>query len=666
MSTTKGWIVQIGLFLLATTAAFVQSVDSTAAPVVPRLVKFSGALRDEAGLPKSGIAGVTFALYKEQSGGAPLWLETQNVTGDSKGNYTILLGSTKPEGLPADLFASNEAQWLGVQVEGQAEQRRILFVSVPYALKAADAETIGGLPPSAFVRAAEAGTTRFSGTGQQSSLATSGTRSSATPPASTLNVITASPGDTPGFLPFWTGANPSHTVESSVLFQNGSKLLGINTKTPGASLEIDSTNQLGLFLHAPFSGNVGTGLDLATTGSGGRQWEILATGSTAAQGSGKLNIRDINSGKDIFTISSLDDTVGVGTTNPGGAALTAVSKNANDAVLGQNITNDGNGVEGETSGTIDFNSGVVGVASATSGVTYGVNGVNNATNFFAAGVEGDSFATSGPTLGTVGTTASPTGTGVWGFGFAPSNTGKGIGCCPVGVWGDTGSNGGGAAGLVGTADDGQGLYLENNSPSGHPTAFMKQDASGKFALFAGGGNNLNSCTIDTNGALFCPGGTSAVALVDSGQRQVALYGVQSPQSWFEDFGSGSLQSGATAVTLDRTFAQTVNASSEYHVFLTPEGDCRGLYVSKKTAGGFEVRELGGGQSNVAFGYRIVALRRGFESVRLEDMTERLARASARQPKAPLHPGLTMPRRRALNVPDASGVATSAKLRALER
>lgn len=71
--------------------------------------------------------------------GYRFWLETQNVNGDNKGNYTVLLGSTKPQGLPADLFTSNEARWLGVQAEGQTEQARILFVSVPYALKAARA-----------------------------------------------------------------------------------------------------------------------------------------------------------------------------------------------------------------------------------------------------------------------------------------------------------------------------------------------------------------------------------------------------------------------------------------------------------------------------------------------------------------------------------------------
>jgi hypothetical protein len=42
------------------------------------------------------------------------------------------------------LFATGESRWLGVQVQvpGEIEQPRVLLVSVPYALKAADAETL--------------------------------------------------------------------------------------------------------------------------------------------------------------------------------------------------------------------------------------------------------------------------------------------------------------------------------------------------------------------------------------------------------------------------------------------------------------------------------------------------------------------------------------------
>ena len=90
-----------------------------------------------------------------QEGGAPLWLETQNVALDAKGRYDVLLGAEHAEGVPMDVFTSGEARWLGVQAQGQpGEQPRVLLVSVPYALKAADASTLGGLPASAFVLAA--------------------------------------------------------------------------------------------------------------------------------------------------------------------------------------------------------------------------------------------------------------------------------------------------------------------------------------------------------------------------------------------------------------------------------------------------------------------------------------------------------------------------------
>jgi hypothetical protein len=43
-----------------------------------------------------------------------------------------------------DILASGNARWLGVQPDGRAEQLGILLFDPPYALKAADAETLGG------------------------------------------------------------------------------------------------------------------------------------------------------------------------------------------------------------------------------------------------------------------------------------------------------------------------------------------------------------------------------------------------------------------------------------------------------------------------------------------------------------------------------------------
>src|SRR4029077_15417782 len=134
--------------------------------IVPPVVKFGGVLTEINGKPLTGTVGVTFALYKDQEGGAPLWMETQNVQPDKTGHYSVMLGSTTTLGLPASAFASGEARWLGVQTQGQAEQPRTLLMSVPYALKEADAETIGGLPPSAFLKASAPGSAAASNSSQ--------------------------------------------------------------------------------------------------------------------------------------------------------------------------------------------------------------------------------------------------------------------------------------------------------------------------------------------------------------------------------------------------------------------------------------------------------------------------------------------------------------------
>jgi hypothetical protein len=120
---------------------------------VPNLVRYSGTISastdGQAASPR--VVGVTFALYKQEEGGAPLWQEVQNVALSNGGRYSVLLGSASPAGLTSDLFSVQEQRWLGVQVEGQPEQPRVLLVSVPYALKAAEADTLAGHSASEFI-----------------------------------------------------------------------------------------------------------------------------------------------------------------------------------------------------------------------------------------------------------------------------------------------------------------------------------------------------------------------------------------------------------------------------------------------------------------------------------------------------------------------------------
>jgi hypothetical protein len=84
-----------------------------------------------------------------------------------------------------------------------------------------------------------------------------------------------------------------------------------------------------------------------------------------------------------------------------------------------------------------------------------------------------------------------------------------------------------------------------------------------------------------------------------------------------------LNHGGVTVNLDPVFADTDNTGVDFHVFLTPGGDCKGLYVTNKTANSFEVHELGGGTTSIPFDYKTVAKRRGHETERLVDVTDRM-------------------------------------------
>jgi hypothetical protein len=52
------------------------------------------------------------------------------------------------------------------------------------------------------------------------------------------------------------------------------------------------------------------------------------------------------------------------------------------------------------------------------------------------------------------------------------------------------------------------------------------------------------------------------------------------------------------------------------VFLSPEGESKGLYVTGKTSEGFTVMEVAGGRSTIPFGYRITAKPYGGTAARL--------------------------------------------------
>ncbi len=197
------------------------SQASATSVILPNLVRFNGRATDASGKPLSGLVGITFALYEQQTVSPALWLETQNVQLDANGHYSVLLGASNPNGLPNDVFSSGQARWVGAQVSGQAEQPRVMLLAVPYAMKAADAATLGGLPSSAFMLAGSAA----GGAPSTASLSSSMVTGATAPPPAASNVTTT--GGTVNAIPLFTTAT---NIQNSILTQTGSTAINVAGK----------------------------------------------------------------------------------------------------------------------------------------------------------------------------------------------------------------------------------------------------------------------------------------------------------------------------------------------------------------------------------------------------------------------------------------------------
>ena len=125
----------IALFLVATAGA---------ARAVPTTVGFTGRLTHADGTPVTGTVAVSFALYATPSGGAAVWTESRPALAASPtGVITADLGAITAFG-----GAFDGDRWLEITVAGEVLQPRLTLHSVPFALRAGDADTVGGLDPA--------------------------------------------------------------------------------------------------------------------------------------------------------------------------------------------------------------------------------------------------------------------------------------------------------------------------------------------------------------------------------------------------------------------------------------------------------------------------------------------------------------------------------------
>ena len=581
--------------LLTLPALLAQEAAVTSSPVsvVPHVIKYSGSLPQAPAA--ASVVEVKFALYGSQSGGDALWSETQQVALDPQSRYSVLLGSTTAAGLPHDLFASGAARWLGVALAGAQESPRTLLTANAYAVKAADAETLGGHPAADFVLANPTANGK---------------------PDAAVDITTIDAGN------------------------QGITVSGNGTATVTIGLNMTYIDSLGAQFAVLKASNAFTG-NQSITGN------LLSSGTfTTLNGTSKIAAGaavDIAYANGIYTIS-LDGNQGEAFGNGLWAQLKAantftMANTFNGGITANSLFNN------VYSPAQEFNTSISNTASQGGGITISspvlsleAFATNTTAGEQSIAIYGASESADGRGVEGVLPTQGGNGAAIYGILGAASAIGATVDGeffqAPA-IWADSSDQTSGtdrSVALLATADSDNAAVFENNSGTYFTVFAVANDPSGT-PLVAYNASTGDTCTVDADADITCSGSITGAITPVRGGNTVAVHAITSPENWIEDFGSGALASGSGHVDLEPVFLSTVNTGVDYHVFLSPEGDCKGLYVANKTANSFDVREIGGGNASIAFSYRIVAKRIGMESARLEDLSksrQMLARQMAKR------------------------------------
>lgn len=539
--------VVVGFLWLVLSLAAQTSGSNPASAQVPPLIQFSNVAADENGNSMSGVVNITFSLYTAQQGGEPLWTETQNnVQLDSTGHYSVQLGITKRNGVPTVLFTTAEARWLGVRIAEQAEQPRVLLLSVPYAMKAGDAATIGGLPPSAFVLAAP-----LSGAAS-ATIAETGTGQGGPPPSGDVTGT-----GTINYLPLWDSTSD---ITSSVLFQKGTgstAKIGINTITPATTLDVKGGGTIRGTLSLPATG--------AATDTAGKNSQPLNLAASAFNSTSNKAVNQTfqwlaePASNDTSTPSgTLDLLFGEGTTKPSATGLSIANNGRITFATGQTFPGTGDGTitgvtagtdltGGGTTGTVTLNLDttkvpLLGAANTFTG-NQTVNG-NLQVSSNGIGVAGSATATSGFSVGVGGTAVSPGGYGVEGV-----NTGSG----GVGVYGyDSGGTGVSGYGVTGVSGSGTAYGVQATATGGGSTGVY--GTAPQFGLYGvATGSSGSTVGVYGNGVdgLQGSGTLHGVYAAGTGASSYGVYAT-SPSLGVYAAGTGTSATGAYGTTASTT------------------------------------------------------------------------------------------------------------------
>jgi hypothetical protein len=608
----------------------------------PRTIGYQGVLTDGGGaVVTDGNYQLTFRLYDAATGGTASWTESQTAA-TVKGVFSVLLGSATPLRL---LFDS--PLWLGVSVGAGAELApRIPLASVAWSIRAQRADTAGhavGIVDGQVVRSLNGATDAVTiqgaggatvttnggvitvtaaggGTGIQGVQNSNNTLDIVNPngPTATINVRDQGIGT----AQLADGAVTAPKIPLPMLLQGtaGTALFSVRNDGPEAALQGNAAAGAGV------AGYSATGNGVYGSGRTGVYGESSEDGGEGVTGYGRgsntegvLGLSD--HGRAVYGISdgwtavvglsrapAGPNAIGVLGTCEAGIGVSGVSLSL-DGVRGVSQNNVGvHGISNAAGG--NFAVGVEGFCAAGYGVyghssgNDGVRGESGTSN----GVRGQSAGAN--VSGVYGANADAGGYGVFGRNTARNTTGY--------LGGEFGAQGarGDCEGFLGFSDGG----VLGRYGTGGPYAYLGMS---QWACYISGGLYQNGGVIEVHpsSTTWTTNKPATVKLRDG--SKVKLFAEEAAEVYFSDYGEGRLAGGRAHVELDPTFLETVTIDARHpmKVFVQLEGDCNGVFVTNKSASGFDVVELGGGRSGAAFSYRVVCKRAYYEDERLASQEE---------------------------------------------
>ncbi|HTA26623.1 MAG TPA: hypothetical protein VK809_02460, partial [Bacteroidia bacterium] len=362
----------------------------------------------------------------------------------------------------------------------------------------------------------------------------------------------------------------------------------------------------------------------------------LTTGSVRLQSDGSnWNVTTLSAGGTLTAANNgltlNGTTVQLGGANPliqnttltlNGFNLTETGANATVSHNIQNSNAAGTALEVTNTGAPGAGAGIGILGETSQSGGYGVQGSNyrnGGTGIYGSAQGANSVAINGSTSGTgsMGLYGSATGTGSYGvYGTGTLDGVYGTGA--TGVYGFGSNIGvaglGSTTGVSGTATTNGVLGTGLNAVVGNSTGGTNSMGGG----FTNNSNWTHAAYYDgtsyygiySNQLLVSTAGKSTVVEDTKGDTRL-MYCSEAPELLFQDFGTASLVNGKIHIDLDPIYAKNV-AINEQHplrVILTMNDECpNSLYVTNRTATGFDVVEMNHGTSNASFTYEVIANR----------------------------------------------------------